>query len=41
MLLNSLTYLIPDTNIGHFISIVQGIFSISGGGVTQLNISRY
>ncbi len=40
-LIKSLSSLIPSANIGHFISIIQGIYSISSGGVTQLNISRY
>ena len=40
-ILLSLMHLIPGANIGHFSSIVGGIYSIGGGGVTQLNISRY
>ncbi|MDZ7880229.1 MAG: transposase [Saprospiraceae bacterium] len=40
-LILSLSRLIPSANIGHFLSIVEGIYSISSGGVTQLNISRY
>ena len=40
-LITSLSGLIPSANIGHFLSIIYGIYSISGGGVTQLNISRY
>jgi putative transposase len=41
ILIKSLSSLIPSANIGHFLSIIQGIYSISSGGVTQLNISRY
>lgn len=37
----SLSGLIPSANIQHFLSIIHGIYSISSGGVTQLNISRY
>jgi putative transposase len=40
-LILSLSGLIPSANIQHFLSIIHGIYSISGGGVTQLNISRY
>lgn len=40
-LILSLRGLIPRANILHFLSIIHGIYSISGGGVTQLNISRY
>lgn len=40
-LLLSLSGLIPSANIQHFLSIIHGIYSISSGGVTQLNISRY
>jgi hypothetical protein len=40
-LILSLRGLIPSANILHFLSIIEGIYSISGGGVTQLNISRY
>lgn len=40
-LILSLHGLIPSANIQHFLSIIHGIYSISGGGVTQLNISRY
>ena len=41
VLLSSLKHLIPVANIDHFSAIIQGIYSISGGGITQLNISRY
>lgn len=40
-LILSLSSLIPSANILHFLSIIEGIYSISSGGVTQLNISRY
>ncbi len=40
-LITSLSGTIPSANIGHFIEIIKGIYSISSGGVTQLNISRY
>jgi putative transposase len=40
-LINSLSLYIPNANILHFIEIIKGVFSISSGGVTQLNISRY
>lgn len=40
-LIFSLSSLIPSANINHFLSIIEGIYSISSGGVTQLNISRY
>ena len=40
-LILSLSSLIPSANIMHFLSIIHGIYSISSGGVTQLNISRY
>jgi putative transposase len=40
-LIISLSGLIPSANIAHFIEIINGIYSISSGGVTQLNISRY
>jgi putative transposase len=40
-LIISLSNLIPSANIKHFLSIIYGIYSISSGGVTQLNISRY
>jgi putative transposase len=40
-LILSLGSLIPSANIQHFIEIINGIYSISSGGVTQLNISRY
>ena len=40
-LILSLSSLIPSANIGHFLSIIEGIYSISSGGVTQLKISRY
>ena len=33
--------LMPGANIRQLLSIIQGIYSISSGGVTQLNISRY
>lgn len=41
ILITSLSSFIPSANIGHFLSIIHGIYSISSGGVTQLNISRY
>lgn len=40
-LIISLSSQIPSANIMHFLSIIHGIYSISSGGVTQLNISRY
>jgi putative transposase len=40
-LILGLSSLIPGANIAHFIEIINGIYSISSGGVTQLNISRY
>ena len=40
-LINSLRIYIPNANILHFIEIIKDVFSISSGGVTQLNISRY
>lgn len=40
-LITSLSSVIPSANILHFLSIINGIYSISSGGVTQLNISRY
>lgn len=40
-LMLGLSHLIPSANILHFLSIINGIYSISSGGVTQLNISRY
>jgi putative transposase len=40
-LLESVLALIPCANIGQLSAIIQGIYSISSGGVTQLNISRY
>ena len=33
--------LMPGANIRQLVSIVAGIYTISSGGVTQLNISRY
>lgn len=33
--------LIPGANIRQLVLIVEGIYTISSGGVTQLNISRY
>lgn len=40
-LIISLSSYIPSANIAHFLEIIKGIYSISSGGVTQLNISRY
>ena len=40
-LIVSLSSQIPSANIMHFLSIIHGIYSISSGGVTQRNISRY
>lgn len=40
-LILSLSSQIPSANITHFLSIIHGIYSISSGGVTQRNISRY
>ena len=40
-LLESVLALMPSTNIHQLSSIIQGIYAISSGGVTQLNISRY
>jgi len=40
-LIQSVMHLIPGSNIRQFGSIIAGIYSVSSGGVTQLNISRY
>lgn len=40
-LILSLSSYIPSANIAHFLEIIKGIYSMSSGGVTQLNISRY
>jgi putative transposase len=40
-LISSLSVVLPGTNLAHFFEIISGVYSISGGGVTQLNISRY
>ena len=40
-LLESVVVLMPGANITQLSAIIQGIYAISSGGVTQLNISRY
>ena len=40
-LLESVLALMPGANIRQLTAIIQGIYAISSGGVTQLNISRY
>ena len=40
-LILSLNQFIPSANVGHLLEIINGIYSISSGGVTGLNISRY
>ena len=41
VLLASLGQLLPGANITQFGLIIQSIYTISSGGVTQKNISRY
>ena len=36
-----LSQFIPSANVTHLLEIINGIYSISSGGVTGLNISRY
>jgi hypothetical protein len=40
-LLKGISNLLPTTNIHQLVSIIIGIYTISSGGVTQRNISRY
>lgn len=41
VLLASVSHLLPGANINQFGLIIQSIYTISSGGVTQKNISRY
>ena len=40
-LLKGISNLLPTANISQLVSIIIGIYTISSGGVTQRNISRY
>jgi putative transposase len=41
VLLASVSHLLPGANVNQFGLIIQSIYTISSGGVTQKNISRY